>query len=75
MSAKKAESADISLSDVLAELRSIRALLEQQQEATALCPHGSTGICMACVTPLVEFHLSSLVNQVTNEAWSAMRRG
>jgi hypothetical protein len=71
----KAETGEVTLSDVVVELRAIRAMLEQHQETTAMCPHGSTGICMACVTPLVEFHLSSLVNQITNEVWAAMRRG
>lgn len=38
---------DVTLADVVAELRTIRGLLEQQ----GMCPHGNTGICMYCIQP------------------------
>lgn len=75
MTAHNTETERVTMADLLTELKVIRGLLEQGVESAAMCPHGATGVCMACVTPLVEFHLSSLVNQITNEAWAAMRRG
>jgi hypothetical protein len=40
-------SAEDVLVEIRDELRSIRALLEQQ----GVCPHGNTGVCMYCILP------------------------
>jgi hypothetical protein len=60
---------ETTLDDVVAELRAIRELLEGQ----AMCPHGSTGICMACVMPLVDYHLTQMAQTVSNNVWEAVR--
>lgn len=70
-----AETAQPVLVEVLAELQAIRSLLEARQAEENLCPHGGRGFCMACVMPDVQFALSDLTMQITNQAWEAMRRG
>jgi hypothetical protein len=75
VSDQSAEQDAVTMADLLTELRAIRGLLEQQVEGRATCPHGATGLCMACITPLIEFHAGDLVRQLSNQAWEASRRG
>lgn len=35
---------------MLAELKAIRELLEQQ----GVCPHGNSGVCMYCIQPTLD---------------------
>lgn len=72
---QSAESDVVTMSDLLVELQTVRGLLEQQAATVATCAHGATGICMACITPLIEYHAGQLVMQLTNQAWEATRRG
>ena len=69
------ESERDTMADLLTELRAIRSLLEQREQSEAKCPHGTSGVCMDCITPLVDYHLTVLSNGIANQAWEAMRRG
>lgn len=48
------------LDDVLAELRTLRGLLEREN----VCQHGGTGLCMDCLVPHIEAVGSQIVRQV-----------
>ena len=58
------------LSDVLGELKAIRVLLERE----SVCEHGSSGVCMACLMPLVDYHLTQMSQTVGNTVWEATRK-
>lgn len=75
MGEQTAETVEPVLADMLAELQAIRALLEARQAEENLCPHGGRGFCMSCVMPQIEYTLSVLTTNITNQAWEAMRRG
>jgi hypothetical protein len=57
-----ATSAEVTLADVVEELRAIRTLLEQQ----GICPHGNSGVCMYCIQPTLD-QLSSDISATVFE--------
>lgn len=66
--------AEVTLADVVTELRAIRGLLEQQVEQQAICDHGVSGVCMACLMPLVNFHLEQMSSEIGTNVWEAVRK-
>lgn len=50
-----------SLAEIAAELQEIRVILGEMHDLqkkaaqdVAMCPHGATGVCMACILPIID---------------------
>lgn len=52
-------------------MKEIRDLLVSQ--SSNLCPHGGTGFCMSCVTPILEYQLAQMSRDVIAVVHDTMR--